>query len=545
MITRNIITFLLLFCVSVQGQINTFLKTFSATPGYNTTEYLFSGLDTLSKNSFITAGCKMRSPLNSSDTLVVDGYIQKTEISGLTKWFRSYHINGHALSFQDVKVISNKEIIAVGHTDNFGNPNANLKHGIILKTDSSGYPIWCRLYPRQKIYNILRRSDGNIGIVASDSGNFLAKNLKLALLNPAGNLIWCKRLMSSDSDFYSIHIKEGINKSFIINNEYSLMILIDSSGNHVNDISYNPPSAAHGFHNVINYYNQYYYITGLNTNSSNKLLSTITKTDAALNIIWHKNYQSSGGDSEFHNIVALAPNNLMVFCEPENYGTYPYLQRSGFAFFDSSGTFKKSHLFTSDTFPILPYDLIPLRNGKFLFTAFNSNILNFFGIVDTTLGTFCKQTQINWNNVSAPSPVNTNSFTCVNAAFNYSVIPVYVYNPIDATIEYVCSNGPTGPLDSTAVSIQEEEYDNNSLNIFPIPTQGILYVDFNIKIEKRNVITLKLFNSLGQLLMNNRTFLESKYLPLDLRNFPNGVYYLTIMLDPEKTIIKKIILTKN
>lgn len=540
----NIIALSFLLFVSAHGQINTFLKTFSATAGYNTTEYLFSGLDTLSKNSFITTGCKMRSPLNSSDTLVVDGYIQKTEISGLTKWFRSYHINGHALSLQDVKVISNKEILAVGHTDNFGNPNANLKHGIIIKTDSNGYPIWCRLYPRQKIYNILRRSDGNIGIVASDSGNFLAKNLKLALLNPSGNLIWCKRLMSPDSDFYSIHIKEGINKSFIINNKYSIMILIDSGGNHINDITYNPPSAAQGFHNAINYYNQYYYITGCNTNSSNKLLSTVTKTDASLNIIWHKNYQSGGGDSEFHNIVALAPNNLMVFCEPENYGTSPYLSRSGFVFLDSNGTFKKSYLFTPDSFPILPYELIPLRNGKFLFSAFNSNILNFFGIVDTASGSFCKQTQINWNNVTAPSPINTNSFACVNAAFNYSTIPVYVYQPIDATIEYACSNGSTGPLDTTAVSIQEEEYGNNSVNIFPIPTHDFLYVDFNLKIEKRNLITLKLFNSIGQLLINDRIFLESKYLPLDLRSFPYGVYYLTIGLDSEKTITKKVILTK-
>lgn len=67
----------------------------------------YSGIDTLSQNSFITGGFKMRFSNNSNDSLTMDSYLQKTEISGLTKWHRNYHLNGYDLTFKDLKIMPN------------------------------------------------------------------------------------------------------------------------------------------------------------------------------------------------------------------------------------------------------------------------------------------------------------------------------------------------------------------------------------------------------------------------------------------------------
>ncbi len=523
---------------NISAQTTNFLKVFNSAPNYTIIELAYPALDTLSKNSFVTTGCKIRFAVNAADTLSYDSYMQKTEVSGLTKWHRMYHLNGYSLNIKDVKVLPNKEILCAGQTNDFFNSDGSKKHGILMKTDSTGYVQWCRIYPRQKIFKLLKRSDGNIGVLASDSGGFYGKNLKLALLNPSGNLIWCKRLVSPDSGFAGFSIIEGKNKSFLINSNNSLLILLDSLGNHVNDLVFSPSSVTKGFYRATNYYNQNYYITGYYNSTS--LYSTITKTDPSLNIIWHKTYQSLNGNSEFHNILPLAPNNLLVFCEPENYGTSSDLQRCGFAFFDSSGVFKKSHLFTTDSVPILPAEFIKLNDSKILFNA-SWNYAQFFGIVDTANGSFCKQTQITWNNVAGSSPINTNSFTSINSTFNYSLVPVHVYQPFDMQIDYFCSSGPVGPLDPT--SIGEEDLEND-VTLFPSPTSDFLCIHFDSETKKHKSFNFKLINSGGQQIMTDRFYLESKSFLVDLRKLSSGIYYFEYYFDSDKPTTKKIIVSK-
>ena len=494
------------------------------------------GLDTMSRNSFITGGCKARFSTGPSDTMPLDSYIQKTEISGLTKWFRMYHLSGYASYFRDAKVLKNKEILCSGITNDFFTPDGSIKHGILMKTDSNGFVQWCHLYHRQKIYKLLERSDGNIGVVTSDSGGVYGKNLKLALIDPAGNSLWCKRLLTSDTGFYGANIIEGKDKSFLINSNYGIMILLDSMGNHINDLI---AAAGGGFHRAVNYYNQYFYIAGYQ--SSTNLLSTITKTDLSLNLVWHKAYQSLNGNSEFHNILPLSPNNLLVFCEPENYGLSPNLQRSGFAFFDSSGTYKKSHLFSTDTLPLLPGHLIPLNNGKMLFTG-NHSQAQFFGIVDTTAGNFCKRDSITWTNLPCVQPVNTISFTCINSTFNYSSIPVLTYQPYDLNIIYKCSSGPSGSLDPTGI---DEKDAGEKITLFPSPSSDFLYVQINSETKRNKNVSFKIYNSIGQKIMEDKFLLESKSFIIDLRSFTQGIYYFVYNFDSESQITEKIVVTKN
>ncbi len=530
---RPLILFLLLSVINCYSQTGTFLKTFTNTPTYGGPMMRHCGLDTMSRNSFITSGSKLRFSSGPGDTLLFDSYIQKTEVSGLTNWFRMYHLWGNAMCLKDAKVLSNKDILCTGMTNEFYTSDGSIKHGILMKTDSNGFVQWCRLYPRQKFYKLLERSDGNIGIVAADSGGGNGKNLKLALIDPAGNLLWCKRLQCPDSGFYGVHIIEGKDKSFLINANYSLMILVDSSGNHLNDLQ--APSGV-GFYRGINYYNQNFYIAGYNTNGS-KLTSAITKTDMSLNLIWHKAYQPNSYHSEFHNIMALAPNNLMLFCEPEGMSFSPVMQRTGFAFFDSSGVYRRSHIFTSDSMPLLPQDLIRLNNDKILFTGFSSQ-LQYFGIIDTTANHFCKRDTAIWNPVPAIQPVNTNSFTSINSTLNYTTVPVFTYSPFDLSIIYRCNTGPT----TTEI---EEENNEEKIILFPSPASDFLVVEINSETKRNKQVDFKIYNSLGQKIMGDKFLPESKSFIIDLRNLTEGIYYFVYNFDSERSTTEKIVVTKH
>lgn len=96
---------------------NLFLKTFSSTPNYTAFQMPYSSVDTLSQSSFITGGFKMRFSNGQADSLGMDSYLQKTLVNGLTKWHRHYHLNGFDLTFRDIKVLPNKDVLIGGQHD--------------------------------------------------------------------------------------------------------------------------------------------------------------------------------------------------------------------------------------------------------------------------------------------------------------------------------------------------------------------------------------------------------------------------------------------
>ena len=116
---RFIILFLsFAFCEVFVSQNNLFLKNFASSPIYTVFSFSDAGIDTLSSNSFITGGFQVRWSNGNGDSLTKNSFLQKTEVSGLTKWYRNYHLNGYDLTFQDLKVMPNKDILVGGQTSN-------------------------------------------------------------------------------------------------------------------------------------------------------------------------------------------------------------------------------------------------------------------------------------------------------------------------------------------------------------------------------------------------------------------------------------------
>ncbi|MCA6437615.1 MAG: T9SS type A sorting domain-containing protein [Bacteroidetes bacterium] len=546
--------FIFYFCFSTIAfsQSNLFLKTFSSLQ--NHTHFFFSdaGIDTLSQNSFITGGCQTRWSVGSNDTLTWNSFLQKTEISGLTKWHRNYHLNGYELSFTDLKVLPNKDILVSGKTTNFLTaPSPN--HGTLMQTDSNGYVKWFRLYPSHRIYKLLSLKNGNIAVLATENGTSYGKNLKISLLNQTGNLIWCKKILSADTnECYGTDLVEGKNKSILIVGSTtnqplnSFLILFDSLGNKINDLSLVSPlgSSSKVFYKGVNYLDKGFYVVGVGKGNASNITGSIIKLDNSLNMSWYKLLQTQLGHSEFMDINVVGVNNLIILCEPENYGTTSFIPRAGLTFIDSNAVARKSFLFTTDTFPIIPINFLLLKNGNTLFSAMNPGA-RYFGITDTISNGFCAFTQINYPNIINNEIFNFNTFSTINSVFNYSITSPYLFQPTDIAITYYCSNGPSGPLDPTNTTNNFHEFEINEceFKIFPNPSSDFLILTKSSKEYKTayNKFKIKLINSFGEIVLISSFSESDPYIKIDVKKFNSGMYNLFIESDSGENYSRKII----
>ena len=78
-----------------------------------------------------------------------------------------------------------------------------------------------------------------------------------------------------------------------------------------------------------------------------------------------------------------------------------------------------------------------------------------------------------------------------------------------------------------------------SMNVYPNPVREVLYIDLDPEI-KTQTVTYSLFNSSGQLVFQDRGYLQS----LDIRRFPPGIYYLHAEGENIEFRTRKILITQ-
>lgn len=391
--------------------------------------------------------------------------------------------------------------------------------------------------------------NGNIAVLASDSGSFYGKALKICLLNQLGNLIWSKKILPTDPNGYNgIDLVEGKNKNILILGYQpyppgkSFLILIDSLGNKINDVSLNTQ-----IYKVTNYYDEGYYAVGFGGGNANNITGSVMKINNSLNIQWYKLLQTQSGNSEFMDIIVAGRNNLIILNEPENYGFMPDLQRTGLTFIDSNGISRKNFLFTTDTMPIIPSEFLLLKNGRVLFTAY-SPMTQYFGVTDTISNGFCKFTQINYPNINNTQTLNYNTFSTTNSTFNYSTTSLFVYQPFDLTIDYYCSSGPSGSLDPTNPinAIPSSEQKDIDIITFPNPASDFIVIANKSNENKSSLFKarIKLISSIGEIVLNYSNSTFDPYLKIDVKKFKSGIYYLQIEFENKENYSKKIIIRR-
>lgn len=110
---------------------------------------------------------------------------------------------------------------------------------------------------------------------------------------------------------------------------------------------------------------------------------------------------------------------------------------------------------------------------------------------------------------------------------------IYVVRTTDANgCVYRYSNGYNY---STTVSVQDIE--TKDVTIYPNPTEGI--IDLNFNFQNPNKVTVVVYDALGKIVYSNTNTFR-----IDLTNFTNGVYTMSVSLDNKKPLYKKIILNK-
>ncbi|NVO03869.1 MAG: aryl-sulfate sulfotransferase [Bacteroidetes bacterium] len=147
----------------------------------------------------------------------------------------------------------------------------------------------------------------------------------------------------------------------------------------------------------------------------------------------------------------------------------------------------------------------------------------------------------NATSVTETSPSYTYSWSSIPAGFTSSS-----QNPTDAptmTTTYLVTitDNTVGCSDTASVTVNvgvgiNEEINSANLVLYPNPTTGIINIS---DVNSVGDFELNVFNAYGKLVLNLK---NSK--TVDLSNFSNGIYYLSIQIENERAINKKIILIK-
>ena len=86
---------------------------------------------------------------------------------------------------------------------------------------------------------------------------------------------------------------------------------------------------------------------------------------------------------------------------------------------------------------------------------------------------------------------------------------------------------------------------NELLNciIFPNPTEGKIKIEWALDINTEGG-KIQVFNTLGQLIIQQLIPPNTGYLQLGLSNIVNGIYYLSVNINEKGTFLQKILVTK-
>ena len=183
------------------------------------------------------------------------------------------------------------------------------------------------------------------------------------------------------------------------------------------------------------------------------------------------------------------------------------------------------------------YDMCYVRKPVAIATASVSTVCAGTPFSLTSSATSVTETNPTYTYSWASSP---SGFT--SALQNPQVSPATAGN---YTYVVTITNTALGCWDTASISVQvascaglDEENDYGSeINIFPNPSNGIIHL--NEDFASNNEFEIIVSNSLGKII-----FEEMNSKVIDLSNFCNGIYYITVKTEDKTMVNKKIILIK-
>ncbi|PCI93843.1 MAG: hypothetical protein COB15_15540 [Flavobacteriales bacterium] len=170
------------------------------------------------------------------------------------------------------------------------------------------------------------------------------------------------------------------------------------------------------------------------------------------------------------------------------------------------GYFREDYQYTPPT----SSDYLDDHNGRFCITPeYPSGTYCYFATVDE-----------NWN-----------------SAYPYAVGPTF-YGNVDVTTVNSIPGGATQYI----TSIDENQLDNVSINIYPNPANDFIVMQINALVKES--IDVELFDITGKIIQKSIIYPGSTITHLDTRSLYNGQYIVRFTSN-NKTVVKKVMITKD
>lgn len=96
---------------------------------------------------------------------------------------------------------------------------------------------------------------------------------------------------------------------------------------------------------------------------------------------------------------------------------------------------------------------------------------------------------------------------------------------------------------NNCTGLQEAESSDTKWVLYPNPSNGVLHIN-SVEANEQNVIQVKVFNSLGALVLEQQMILKNNTSHLNTEPLSNGIYTMLIDCDTQKTVSKRFVVSR-
>lgn len=457
--------------------------------------------------------------------------IIKLSQAGDTIFTRYYYENGHKSS-RACSVDQTRDgnyIVAIDYDqENYGLG--------LLKINVNGDTIWSRAFQKIEMgfsHTLLRSHSGialkdNSYLITGIYEGQYGKQLAIGRLDSSGNNIFGKRynIANKISLLYSsAQLSDGnilsVGHIYNTGNRDVLLMKTNIDGSIIWCKSYNLGNNEMGY-SVIEDSNKNIYLTGFWGDSGINCDFFITKTDSIGNVIYSKRY-GIGNIDQWARAIALDPsNNIYVVGSELDLTTPPYNQLAFSMKTDNLGNIiwcnKYKNISSAGS-------LILVNNNELAFTGWTDKFGA--GLADSYLVKTNNTGDLGCDIIPITFTSTTNSYTITSLSYTINS---------DLTLKSVPLNTKSGGIITTkcqstiTTSLLSNEFNEQILNIYPNPSNGIFEIIASADIEIKNIVVT---NSIGQvvLLSNNKT-------QIDISSLNNGIYFINFFLSNSNKVVK-------
>ncbi len=509
---------LLIICALAQAQPIRFQRT-----------YGFSGHDNLRAKQtpdggYILYGHKYYNSA-TEDILII-----KTDSTGAITWARTYGTSMYDYIW-DLEILNNSYLICGTSANWLTYPTG----GFFLKIDNAGNILWVKT--SDFMQNLVRTQDGGFAIT-SPGGLGIGY---LTKLDSNLDMVWRKKY-TLDSLAATVSLRTTFDGGFLIagtmfgfNNSLDFnLIRTDSLGNILWAKMYGGDSAE-WFPKVEPTFDGGCIMVGTTQSFGIAFQDVLLlKIDAIGNVQWTKTYGGVFGENG--NMVKPTLGSLGYILT----GT-----TQGFTSGDSANAFNtRTFLIKTDINGNVQwarrYGLGPMDDasnvwetddGGYAFSGITAGIGGYYDgwliKTDNTGSSGCND----WPTMPfVTSPTIRDSTLSFTETSDTLIIGIgTVFDSIAyPTATIICLNVPGG--------IGDENTNQNGIEIFPNPTNGILNINTR---EIKNATEVFIYNSIGQMIFSEK--LRDTQTSLQMSSYPSGIYFVRVLTKDNEVLCKKII----